>query len=55
MSKFVKSKLLRDDSSNAKSASELLTLNVKDVKICKPLKLIDMEQKPSFHFQNRKT
>ena len=33
MSKFVKSKLLRDDLNNAKSVTELLTLNVKDAKI----------------------
>ena len=33
MSKFVKSKLLRDDLNNAKSVTELLILNVKDAKI----------------------
>ena len=51
MSKFIKSKLLRDDSNNAKSVSNLLTLNVKDTKNCKPLKLIDIGTKAKCSFQ----
>ena len=51
MSKFIKSKLLRDDSNNAKSVSNLLTLNVKDTKNCKPLKLIDIGVKAKCSFQ----
>ena len=50
MSKFVKSKLLRDDSNNTKSVTELLTLNVKDAKNCKPFKLIDIGTKAKFSF-----
>ena len=50
MSKFIKSKLLRDDFSNAKSVSDLLTLNVKDTKSCKPLKLIDIGTKAKWSF-----
>ena len=50
MSKFIKSKLLRDDSNNAKSVSDLLTLNVKDTKNCKPLKLIDIGTKAKCSF-----
>ena len=50
-SKFTKSKLLRDDSNNAKSVSNLLTLNVKDTKNCKPLKLIDIGTKAKCSFQ----
>ena len=34
--KFVKSKLLREDSNNAKSVIEFPTLNVKDAKIVNP-------------------
>ena len=50
MSKFIKSKLLRDDSNNTKSVSDLLSLNVKDTKNCKPLKLIDIETKAKCSF-----
>ena len=50
MSKFIKSKLLRDDSKNAKSVSDLLTFNVKDTKNCKPLKLIDIGTKAKCSF-----
>ena len=51
MSKFIKSKLLRDDSKNAKSVSNLLTLNIKDTKNCKPSKLIDIGAKAKCSFQ----
>ena len=50
MSKFVKSKLLRDDSNNTKSVTELLTINVKDAKNCKPLNLIDIGTKVKSSF-----
>ena len=51
MSKFIKSKLLtRDDSNNAKSVSDLLTLNLKDTKNCKPLKLIVIGTKAKCSF-----
>ena len=50
MSKFIKSKLLRDDSNNAKSVSDLLTLSVKDIKNCRPLKLTDIGTKAKCSF-----
>ena len=50
MSKFIKSKLSRDDFNNAKSVSHLLTPNVKVTKNCKPLKLIDFGTKAKYSF-----
>lgn len=50
MSKFVKSEFLRGDSNNVKSLTELLTLNIKDNKNCKPLILIDIIIELSLHF-----
>ena len=50
MSKFIKSKLSRDDFNNAKSVSDLLTPNVKVTKNCKPLKLIDFGTKAKYSF-----
>ena len=52
-SKFTKSKLLRDDSNNAKSVSNLLTLNVKDTKNCKPLLEINRNWNKSEVFISR--
>ena len=51
MSKFIKSKLLRDDSNNAKLVSNLLTVNIKDTKNCKPSKLVDVGAKAKCSFQ----
>ena len=53
MSKFIKSKLLRDDSNNDKSVSNLLTLNVKDTKNCKPLLEINRNWNKSEVFISR--
>ena len=50
MSKFVKSEFLRGDSNNVKSLTELLTLNIKDNKNCKPLISIDIIIELSLHF-----
>ena len=48
--KFVKSEFLRGDSNNVKSLTELLTLNIKDNKNCKPLISTDIIIELSLHF-----
>ena len=42
MSKFVKSRLLVNGKKVSKSITDLLLINVTDIKNCKPIKMIDV-------------